>query len=70
MDRETWWAIVHGISRVRHNLATKQSPPLLTAINLLLYLEDLFWNTLDHWTSKLSPLWKATKRFSDLFSTI
>ena len=23
MNRGTWWAIVHGVSRVRHNLATK-----------------------------------------------
>ena len=24
MDRETWWALVHGLSRVGHNLETKQ----------------------------------------------
>ena len=22
MDREAWWAIVHGVTRVRHDLAT------------------------------------------------
>ena len=24
MDREVWWATVHGVTRVRHNLVTKQ----------------------------------------------
>ena len=28
MDRRARWAIVHGVARVRHNLATKPSPPL------------------------------------------
>ena len=23
MDREAWWARVHGVARVRHNLTTK-----------------------------------------------
>ena len=27
MDREAWWATVHGFARVRHNLRTKLSPP-------------------------------------------
>ena len=27
MDKEAWWATVHGVTRVRHNLATK--PPYL-----------------------------------------
>ena len=27
MDRGTWRAIVHGVSRVGHNLATKPPPP-------------------------------------------
>ena len=24
MDRGGWWVIVHGVSRVRHNLATEE----------------------------------------------
>jgi len=28
MDRGAWWAIVHGVSRVGHDLATKPPPPL------------------------------------------
>jgi len=27
IDRGAWWAPVHGISRVRHSLATKPPPP-------------------------------------------
>ena len=27
MHREVWWAIIHGVLRVRHNLATKALPP-------------------------------------------
>ena len=26
MDREAWWATVHGVARVGHDLATKPSP--------------------------------------------
>ena len=26
MDREAWWATVHGVTRVRHDLATKPPP--------------------------------------------
>ena len=28
MDREAWRATIHGVSRVRHDLVTKPSPPL------------------------------------------
>ena len=27
MDRGTWWAIVHGVTRVGHDLAIKPLPP-------------------------------------------
>jgi len=27
MDRGAWWAIVHGVARVGHNLMTKPPPP-------------------------------------------
>ena len=27
MDGEAWWATVHGVARVGHNLATKPTPP-------------------------------------------
>ena len=29
MDRGTWQATVHGVTRVRHDLATKPPPPLV-----------------------------------------
>ena len=27
MDRGAWWATVHRVTRVRHNLTTKPPPP-------------------------------------------
>ena len=27
MDRGAWWATVHGVARVEHNLVTKPPPP-------------------------------------------
>ena len=35
MDREAWWATVHGPQRVRHHLATKPPPPLALRFFLL-----------------------------------
>ena len=29
MDRGAWWATVHGVVRVRHNLATKPPPTVV-----------------------------------------
>ena len=29
MDRGAWWAIVHGVTRVGHDLATEPPPQLL-----------------------------------------
>ena len=26
MDKEDWWATVHGVTRVRHDLVTKPPP--------------------------------------------
>ena len=43
MDREAWWASVHGVSRVAHDLATKL-PPILNKITLeklvMIFLKD------------------------------
>ena len=30
MNRGTWWAIVHGVARLKHDLATKPLPPSLS----------------------------------------
>ena len=27
MDKGAWWATVHGVARVRHDLVTKPPPP-------------------------------------------
>ena len=41
MDREAWWAIVHSVTRVRHNLAPKLPPPqIYTSTNF--YIKNLF----------------------------
>ena len=40
MDRGAWWATVHRVTRVGHNLATKQQQQMLfpiTGVFLLLY---------------------------------
>ena len=29
MDREAWWATVHGVTKVRHNLVTKQQQKVI-----------------------------------------
>ena len=28
MDRGNWWATVHGVTKVGHNLTTKPPPPI------------------------------------------
>ena len=35
MDRGAWWAIVYGVARVRHDLATKPPPLPFIVIPLL-----------------------------------
>ena len=35
MDRGAWWPTVHGVARVRHNLATKPPPPHLIDFHLI-----------------------------------
>ena len=35
MDTGAWWAIVHGVERVRHDLATKPPPPSLAKVRVL-----------------------------------
>ena len=34
MDRGAWWAIAHGVTRVRHNLATKQASKTLIILTV------------------------------------
>ena len=51
MDRGAWWAIVHGVTRVGHNLATEQPPfndrekaTFLCDINILYLIEIQYMN--------------------------
>ena len=32
MDREAWGATVHGVARVRHDLAAKPPPPIIQLV--------------------------------------
>ena len=44
MDRGAWWATVHEVSRVGHNLATKPPPPTYVQFDLFCHiciLEDV-----------------------------
>ena len=45
MDREAWWAIVHGVARVRHDLATKPPPPKDDALKVLHSICQQIWKT-------------------------
>ena len=36
MDRGAWWATVHGVARVRHDLVTKQQQRAIHIIYLLI----------------------------------
>ena len=49
MDRGTWWAAVHGIARVRHDLATKPQPGYGK------FSVDL--SSSDSWYVQTLPLW-------------
>ena len=50
MDRGAWWATVRGVTRVRHNLATK--PPQTTrASKSLMYLGKAYATAQVGWSS-------------------
>ena len=38
MDREAWWATVHGVRRVRHDLVT--TPPPRPSLCIMVILSD------------------------------
>ena len=45
MDRGVWWATVHGVTRVRHNLAIKQqqsSRHVLKDVSIKIIITELF----------------------------
>ena len=46
LDRGAWWAILHGIARVGHDLVTKPAPPQFTTHATTARLEsDLTFGT-------------------------
>ena len=38
MDRGAWWVIVHGITRVRHDLETKQQQQFIIRAIIIIIL--------------------------------
>ena len=72
MDRGAWWATVHGVTRVRHNLVTKPSPPLalVPAVNFgftNVWLPPLSAiNTVDSWTR---CIWTVQVKFFSIMKT-
>ena len=55
IDRGAWWATVHGITRVGHDLATKLPPPYV-CIYIYVYIERDTHTQVDLWTRKLRVL--------------
>ena len=50
MDREAWWATAHGVTRARHDLATKPLPYLCISSHFTLnknYTENDIWDAMD-----------------------
>ena len=43
MNRGAWQAIVHGVTRVGHNLVTKPSPAPEFYIHFLLFIQGICW---------------------------
>ena len=54
-DRGTWRAIVHGVAKVRHNLATKLLPPLTTTNLFSVICKSFFFFYIPH-TSDITHL--------------
>ena len=40
MDRRAWWATVHGVARVRHDLVTKA---IIIFVNVIIVCALFFW---------------------------
>ena len=58
-DRGAWWATVHGVTRVRHNLVTKSPPPQShnsSVTNVQFFPQFKSWNK---WSSEICPRTKS-----------
>ena len=40
MDRGPWWATIHGVARVRHDLVTKPPPKSVQMVTAAMKLKD------------------------------
>jgi len=58
MDRGAWWATVHGVTRVRHDLEINPPPyiyMLMHMLSLLKYMYAYIWRRQWHPTPVLLP---------------
>ena len=73
MDRGAWWATVHGATRVRHDLVTKQpSPPspkspIFKYNNIACYVQhvNLTWEEHDSVHSRSPPSFLSISKFGE-----
>ena len=63
MDKETWWAIVHWVTRVRHDLTTKQHKFLFYFRNSVHFLSHI-WLFSTSWTAACQASLSITNSLS------
>ena len=63
-DREAWHAAVHGVAKVRHNLATEQLQQSWEVANML--KQDNPELTSSHGYTKITTIYRATIYENDL----
>ena len=56
IDRRAWWAIVHGVKRVRHDWQNKHSTYYFDVINVSFLKTFIYWFILFAFTRVLRSL--------------
>ena len=74
MDRGFWWAIVHGVAIVGHNLATKPPPPCVCVYIYIYtqYIYCIYWwavYTVAVWWATVQGSQRVRHKWSDLAHT-
>ena len=64
MDREAWWATVHGVTKVRYDLVTKAPPPPVTAYK---QARPIILTDLRSWISTLHTVLPLRRKKTLLF---
>ena len=65
-DREAWHAVVHGVAKVRHNLATEQLQQSWEVAKML--KQDNPELTSSHGDTKITTIYRAMMNENDLLS--